>query len=92
MADDPDLAPPTGGGARAARNVSCGFCGCRLDAEGTVIKAGTEAKRYGKLDDDIERLKTDLDKITRELTETREKLTAATAPKPPAAASDDDWK
>lgn len=61
---------------RPARNVACGYCGCRLDPTGEVMKMGAEAIRFRDQEDEIRRLKLAIEKRDEEIAT----LKAANAP------------
>lgn len=84
--DAPELSPdppsPPAAPARTGRGCTCEFCGCRLTAEGEIIKVGDAAKSFRKQEDTILELGKNIDALTKE----RDILKAAqTAADPPAS-------
>jgi hypothetical protein len=56
----PPTPPPSPPEPRVGR-VECEFCGCSLDTRGNIIKRGDGARRYLAQEDEIARLKSELD-------------------------------
>jgi hypothetical protein len=58
--------------------VTCEFCGCSLDSRGNIIRRGEGARKYLAHEDEIARLKTELDAAQSRNTELAAQVTALT--------------
>lgn len=88
MADE--LAPPSGDAPRG--KIRCGACGCRLAADGDVLSRSEQVKTWMDLEDDLAKVRKQLEKAQADLAEAKTQLAAATAAaRPvPVPADDDD--
>jgi hypothetical protein len=71
-----DPAAPAGGQSQGAGPV-CEFCGCKLGADGAVLKTSERAKLLARVDERIERLEADLAGARARVTEVEGQLAAA---------------
>lgn len=71
-----DPVAPAGGQSQGAGPV-CEFCGCKLGADGAVLKTSERAKQLARVDERIERLESDLAAARGRVTEVEGQLGAA---------------
>jgi len=75
LSPDPPPIPPVP--LRTGKGCVCEFCGCRLTADGEIIKMGETAKAFRKHEEEIEALKKTADEQTKEIAALKAKLPVA---------------
>lgn len=70
MANDPsviDPPEPRGRHARLRESIVCEFCECTVSLRGRVLKRSEKAKAILDLDDDADKLRKEVERLTAEL-------------------------
>lgn len=84
-------APAPAAAVERSHNVTCGYCECRLAADGGVLRISERVKALNKQEERIEQLRSDVTKLQADLDAANTALAEARAALAGRQRADDDW-